>query len=60
MPRWRPNFAGWSDVESLEAQPERIVVTFREAALMLIALPLLELVEWAQDSGWLPVLLHLP
>jgi protein-S-isoprenylcysteine O-methyltransferase Ste14 len=60
VPRWRPNFAGWSDVESLEAQPERIVVTFREAALMLIALPLLELVEWAQDSGWLPVLLHLP
>jgi len=60
VPRWRPRFKGWMDVESLEAQPERIVVTFREAALMLIALPALELVEWAQNSGWLPVLLHLP
>ena len=60
VPRWRPNFACWRDAPSVEAQPERIVVTFREASLMLIALPLLELVEWAQGSGWLPVLFHLP
>ncbi len=60
VPRWWPNFSGWTDVASLEAQPERIFVTFREASLMLIALPLLEAVEWAQGSGWLPVLLRLP
>lgn len=59
-PRWLPRFSAWHDVEAVEAQPERIVITFREAALMLVALPLLELVEWLQESGWLPVLLHLP
>ena len=60
VPRWRPHVAGWRNAQSVEVYPERIVVTFREAALMLVALPLLELVEWAQGSGWLPVLFHLP
>ena len=59
-PRWLPRLSAWRDVESVEAQPERLVITFREALLLLVALPALELVEWAQGSGWLPVLLHLP
>lgn len=59
-PRWGLALANWRDAEIVEARPERLVITFREAAIMLVALPLLELVEWAQSTGWLPVLLHLP
>lgn len=59
-PRWGLALGNWHDAEIVEARPERLVITFREASLMLVALPLLELVEWAQADGWLPVLLHLP
>jgi protein-S-isoprenylcysteine O-methyltransferase Ste14 len=59
-PRWLPRFSAWQDAESVEARPRLMAVTFREALLLLIALPLLEGIEWLQASGFLPVLLRLP
>lgn len=59
-PRWLPRLRNWKDTEMVEARPRLLAITFREASLLLIALPAMELVEWLQGAGWLPVLLNLP
>jgi protein-S-isoprenylcysteine O-methyltransferase Ste14 len=60
VPRWLPKFGQWHDVEVVSARPHLISVTFREASMVLLAIPALELAEAAQNLGWLPVLLTLP
>lgn len=60
VPRWGPRFSCWRSREELLVRPRFVLVTFRDALGFLAAIPVLELVEWAQVSGWLPVLLHLP
>jgi protein-S-isoprenylcysteine O-methyltransferase Ste14 len=59
-PRWLPRFSAWQDAEVVEARPHLVVVTFREACLLLLAFPALEGIEWLQSAGVLPVLVHLP
>lgn len=60
VPRWGPRFSTWRDPAEVVVHPRLVLVTFRDALVFLLAIPLLELIEIAQDSGWLPVLLQLP
>lgn len=60
VPRWGPRLSRWQSSEELLVRPRFVLVTFRDALGFLLAIPVLEIVEWAQATGWLPVLLHLP
>jgi protein-S-isoprenylcysteine O-methyltransferase Ste14 len=60
VPRWWPRLSRWQSSEELLVRPRFVLVTFRDALAFLAAIPVLEAMEWAQVSGWLPVLLHLP
>ncbi|QDO99863.1 isoprenylcysteine carboxylmethyltransferase family protein [Ferrovibrio terrae] len=60
VPRWGPRLSRWQSSEELLVRPRFVLVTFRDALGFLLAIPVLEAVEWAQAEGWLPVLLHLP
>ncbi|MBS4046446.1 MAG: isoprenylcysteine carboxylmethyltransferase family protein [Alphaproteobacteria bacterium] len=60
VPRWGPRLSRWQSREELLVRPRFVLLTFRDALGFLVAIPLLEAVEWAQSVGWLPVLLRLP
>lgn len=60
VPRWGPRLSRWQSSEELLVRPRFVLITFRDALGFLAAIPLFEVVEWAQGAGWLPVLLHLP
>ncbi len=60
VPRWWPRFSAWADLERVEARPRLMLITFRDACLFLLAVPLLESIEWLQVSHLLPVLLQVP
>lgn len=59
-PRFWPDFTRWRDRDTLEIRPAFFVRTLRDGAVMLIAYPLFESVEYLQDIGWFPILLSLP
>lgn len=60
VPRWGPRLSGWQSSEELLVRPRLVLITFRDALGFLLAIPVLEVVEWGQVEGWLPVLLRLP
>lgn len=60
VPRWGPRLSNWHSDLELTVQPRLVLVTFRDALWFLVAIPLMEGIELAQNAGWLPVLLHLP
>ena len=53
-----PRLSLWKDADVLEVRPPRIVMTFIDASLMLLAAPISEVIEYLQDYGVLPVLFH--
>jgi len=59
-PRWLSLKARWRDAERLEVRPRLVLTTFRDASLMLLALPAVEAVEALHSVLHLPVLLQLP
>ncbi|WP_339915447.1 isoprenylcysteine carboxylmethyltransferase family protein [uncultured Brevundimonas sp.] len=59
-PRFGPNFSRWQDKATLEIRPTFFLTTLRDGAVMLLAVPLFELIERSQTSGWLATLIHLP
>lgn len=59
-PRLGPDFSKWRDEEELRIRPQFFLTTLRDGLVFLLAVPIFELVEWAQVSGWLPVLVRLP
>lgn len=59
-PRWGLRLSSWKSTDELLVRPRFVLLTFRDALGFLVAIPLLEMVDWAQQAGWLPVLLHLP
>lgn len=59
-PRWLSPRAVWRDADFLEVRPRLVLTTFRDASLMLLALPLVEGLEALHALLHLPVLLHLP
>ena len=60
IPRFIPNPLIWRDVPALTITPPRVVATFADAMVFLLAVPVAETFEWLQESGRLPVLLVLP
>jgi hypothetical protein len=60
MPPFWPDPRLWRDVPALTIIPPRIVRTFADAMLFLLAVPVAEGFEKLQNIGVLPVLLRLP
>lgn len=60
VPRFGPRFANWQAADELTISMSALGNTMRDALPYFLALPLFELIERAQESGWLPVLIQLP
>lgn len=60
VPRFWPRIGNWQGVEWVNIRPRKVVATFLEALVFLAAFPAFHLLQWAQTSGLLPVLLRLP
>ncbi|WP_102961020.1 methyltransferase family protein [Mangrovicella endophytica] len=60
VPRFIPNPALFRDEKELSIRTRRIYSTLADGLVFFVSMPLLEGVEWLQDSGLVPVLLRLP
>ena len=60
VPRFLPNPSLWHDEPTLTIRPPRVLMTFADALVFLLAVPLAELFEYLQNTGAIPVLLRLP
>jgi protein-S-isoprenylcysteine O-methyltransferase Ste14 len=60
VPRFLPNPSLWQDEPTLTIRPPRVLMTFADALIFLLAIPLAELFERLQEAGVFPVLLRLP
>jgi protein-S-isoprenylcysteine O-methyltransferase Ste14 len=60
VPRFLPKPSLWHDEPTLTIRPPRVLITFADAVLFLLAVPLAELFEHLQETGVIPVLLRLP
>jgi protein-S-isoprenylcysteine O-methyltransferase Ste14 len=60
VPRFVPNPRLWRDVPALTIIPPKILRTFADAMLFLLAVPIAEGFEQLQNAGVLPILLRLP
>lgn len=60
VPRFLPNPRLWRDKPTLTIMPSKILRTFADAMLFLLAIPIAEGFEQLQQIGVLPVLVHLP
>ena len=59
-PRFFPKLSGWRDVEELTIKPALMRQTFIEASIFLLAVPFADMIQMAQQAGWLPVLARIP
>ena len=59
VPRFFPNFSLFKDEDTLEISLRRVYSTLLDGLVFFAALPLFVLVNYLQNSGYLPVLLHL-
>jgi hypothetical protein len=50
----------WHDEPTLTIRPPRVLMTFADALVFLLAVPLAEFFEHLQETGVIPVLLRLP
>ena len=60
VPRFIPNPTLWHDEPTLTIRPPRVLTTFADALVFLLAVPIAELFEYLQETGVIPVLFHLP
>ena len=60
VPRFLPNISLWRDERTLTIRPPRVLTTFGDALMFLLAVPLAEGFEYLQEIGAIPVLLILP
>lgn len=60
VPRFWPNFALFRDDQTVTVQPRRIYSTLLDGLVFVIAIPFFETIEHVQNSGLLPIVLHLP
>ena len=60
VPRFFPKPSLWHDEPTLTIRPPRVLMTFADALVFLLAVPLAELFEHLQATGVIPVLLRLP
>ncbi|MET0278784.1 MAG: isoprenylcysteine carboxylmethyltransferase family protein [Pseudorhodoplanes sp.] len=60
VPRFFPKPSLWHDEETLTIRPPRVLMTFADALVFLLAVPAAEFFEQLQEAGIVPVLLKLP
>ena len=60
VPRFLPRWRLWRDVETLEIRPRAVLMTFVDACVFLVSIPIAEGFEFLHDIGVLPVLFRLP
>lgn len=60
VPRFWPNFALWTSGDSIVVRTRGVIRTFADASLFLLAVPLIEVLEYLKETGWMPVLIGLP
>ena len=60
VPRFMPSISLWRDEPSVMIYPRRVVMTFADALIFLLAIPLAHICESLQSAGVLPVLISLP
>jgi hypothetical protein len=60
VPRFFPNPRLWRDEETLTIRPPKVLMTFADALVFLLAVPGAEFFEYMQETGVIPVLLRLP
>lgn len=60
VPRFFPNPRLWHDEPTLTIRPPRVLATFGDALVFLLAVPIAEGFEYLQNAGVVPVLLNLP
>lgn len=59
-PRWLSLTATWRDEVALDVRPRLVAITFRDASLMLLAVPLVEVIEALRIQDALPIVAYLP
>lgn len=59
-PRFWPNFSLWRAEETLEVRPGFFLTTIADGLTFLLAIPIFELIERAQDAGWIHTIFTLP
>lgn len=59
-PRFWPRFSLWRDEEQLTIRPALFVTTILDGLVFLLAIPVFELIDIGQASGWLEVMAYLP
>ena len=60
VPRFMPNFALYHSRNSLEVFPRQIAVTFFDAAIFFVAVPVMEVFDYLHDAKILPTWFWLP
>jgi len=60
VPRLLPRPSLWRNIDKFEISSSRVAMTFFDACIFLLAIPLAETFEYLQGSGFIPVLLRLP
>ena len=60
IPRFLPHLSQWQDIEVLEVQPDRVVRTFIDACVFLIAIPMAEVFQFIQNTGFIPIFFPVP
>jgi protein-S-isoprenylcysteine O-methyltransferase Ste14 len=60
VPRFIPNPLLWCDEPTLTVRQNRVYLTFADALLFLLAVPLAQVCKYLQSTGLLPVLVLLP
>jgi protein-S-isoprenylcysteine O-methyltransferase Ste14 len=60
VPRLWPNFSLYHSRKSLEVFPAQIVVTFLDASIFFVAMPIMELFDYLHGVGTLPTKIWLP
>lgn len=59
VPRFFPDVRLYRDQEFVTFKPRVLVKTLLDGMWFFLSLPLFEVIENAQDAGWLPILFHL-
>lgn len=60
VPRFWPDFSLWDSGDHIVVRPRGVLRTFADASLFLLAIPVMEVLEFLKESGSLPVYLELP
>jgi protein-S-isoprenylcysteine O-methyltransferase Ste14 len=60
VPRFGPRLSAWRDATTLSFAPTLLYHTVRDGLVFTCAYPVFEAIDWAQNSGHLPVLMRLP